>query len=63
MYFPWLQKQWVMNEIYYKIANEATGENLPIKYGVKICETSGEGEIEIKMKSDQAGIGIFHFLC
>ena len=60
MYFPWLQKQWVMNEIYYKIANEATGENMPIKYGVKICETSGEGEIEIKMKSDQAGIGIFH---
>ena len=33
---------------------------MPIKYGVKICETSGEGEIEIKMKSDQAGIGIFH---
>ena len=60
MYFPWMQKQWVMNEIYYNIVNDATGESLPIKYGVKICETTGEGTLEIKMKSDQAGIGIFH---
>ena len=60
MYFPWLQKQWVMNEIYYNIVNNATGENLPIKYGVKLCETTEEGELEIKVKSDQAGIAIFH---
>ena len=60
MYFPWLQKQWVMNEIYYSIVNDVTGEELPIKYGIKICETTGEGTLKIKMKADNAGVGVFH---
>ena len=60
MVFPWLQKQWVMNEIYYNIIVNATGEDLPIKYGVKICETTDSGTLEIKMKSDYHGYGIFH---
>ena len=58
--FPWMQKQFKMNEIYYNIVNDATGESLPIKYGVKLCETTEDGTLEIKVRSDQPGICVFH---
>ena len=58
--FPWMQKQFRMNEIIYETIAQYTSENNPIKYGLKLCDIEAKGKVKVKMKALDRGFGIFH---
>lgn len=57
---PWMHNQYEQNNIKYKMIVEATGEDLPIKNGVKITEVIADGVATINMTPKANGYAIFY---
>ena len=57
---PWMHNQYEQNNIKYKMIVEATGEDLPIKNGVKITEVIADGVATVNMTPKANGYAIFY---
>ena len=57
---PWMHNQYEQNSIRYKMIMEATGEDLPIKNGIKISQSIADGVVTVNMTPKANGYAIFY---
>ena len=58
--FPWMQVEYVQNEIKYGAIIDVTNEDLPIKYGIKIADVPEDGKATIYIKPTINGYAILY---